>query len=52
MCAALLTSQVALSTTAYLRSPGMKYATAKDSPQKNQGTNVGTMKQKVTTESL
>lgn len=52
MCAALLTSQVALSARVYLSSPGMKYATAKDSPQKNQGTNVGTAKQRITTESL
>ncbi|TNN80915.1 hypothetical protein EYF80_008920 [Liparis tanakae] len=52
MCAALLTNQVALSITAYLRSPGTKYATDKDSPQKYQGTNVGTPKQRRTTESL
>ncbi|KAG7216303.1 hypothetical protein INR49_021707 [Caranx melampygus] len=31
---------VALSTTAYLRSPGTKYPTDKDSPQKYQGTKV------------
>lgn len=52
MCAALLTSQVALSINAYLRSPGMKYPTAKDSPQKYQGTNVGMRRQKISTEIL
>lgn len=52
MCAALLTSQVAFSTKAYLSRAGMKYATHRDSPQKYQGTNMGTKKHMSSTESL